>query len=363
MAAVEFLDVSQSYGQQAILKKLNLAIHSGEFLVIVGPSGCGKSTLLRLTAGLDELSSGQILLNKKCINHVPPAQRNMAMVFQNYALYPHMTVYDNIAYSLKLAKLADKEIKTRVHHAAELLKISHLLQRKPTQLSGGQRQRVGMGRAMARSPAVFLFDEPLSNLDTQLRADMRHEIKKIHQTLNTTAIYVTHDHVEAMTLASRIVIMNQGRIEQADKPEVLYHQPANRFVAEFIGHYRMNFVEGFIDKTQNKILNPEAQFSLPLPDVLSRTSCGSRVMVGIRPEHVRIVSSQDPYAIPVRLTHLDDHGADKLLYLNTRYGHMPILARVYSEDILDYDKLYIHLPLDRASIFDEKTGVRLGGWG
>lgn len=218
MATVSLIEVSKNVGPTTILNNINVSIKKGEFMVIVGPSGCGKTTLLRLIAGLDDISSGSILINNQCVNEIPAAKRDMAMVFQNYALYPHMTVFENMAYGLKMRRFKKEDIKQRVHEAAQLLQLTPYLERKPQALSGGQKQRVSMGRAMVRSPAVFLFDEPLSNLDAKLRTEMRHEIRRLHQQLNTTSLYVTHDQTEAMTMAERVMVLNQGLVEQIGTP-------------------------------------------------------------------------------------------------------------------------------------------------
>lgn len=243
--------VKKSYGNQAVIHGLDLKIRSGEFMVLVGPSGCGKSTLLRMVAGLEDITEGQLLIDGQLVNHLSPKERGVAMVFQNYALYPHMTVWDNMAFSLKLSKLPNEEIERRVTEAAKILAIDNHLKKKPNQLSGGQKQRVAMGRAMVRHPKVFLFDEPLSNLDAQLRVKMRSEISMLHRRLKSTIIYVTHDQVEAMTLADRVAILYQGKLEQVGAPLEVYHNPRTKFVASFIGTPSMNFVkkEGFVRST------------------------------------------------------------------------------------------------------------------
>lgn len=242
MAELEFAGVAKKFGDASVIENIDLKISSGEFLVIVGPSGCGKSTILRMIAGLEPVSSGSIAIDGRVVNKLSPKERGVAMVFQNYALYPHMTVNENIAFGLRLAKLPDDEVERRVTEAAKILRLGELLDRKPHQLSGGQKQRVAMGRAMVRRPAIFLFDEPLSNLDAQLRVKMRAEIAELHRRLQTTVIYVTHDQVEAMTLADRIVVMNAGNIEQIARPMELYHRPESQFVASFIGSPAMNFL-------------------------------------------------------------------------------------------------------------------------
>ncbi|MDN3568162.1 ABC transporter ATP-binding protein [Paeniroseomonas aquatica] len=291
MAQVHLRKIVKEYegGVQAV-KGIDLDIADHEFVVLVGPSGCGKSTTLRMIAGLEEISSGEIDIGGSIVNDVPPRDRDIAMVFQNYALYPHMTVYDNMAFGLMLRKFDKTEIKRRVENAAKILDIGMLLDRKPKALSGGQRQRVAMGRAIVRDPAVFLFDEPLSNLDAKLRVQMRTEIKKVHQTVKTTTIYVTHDQIEAMTLADRVVVMNHGNIEQVGPPQELYHHPRTRFVAGFIGSPSMNFMPA-------KLEGNGAALTLHLPDGIrlpipaARTAryaphAGKDVLFGIRPEHL-----------------------------------------------------------------------------
>src|SRR5215210_7923784 len=244
MASVQLRDVRKSFGRVEVVHGVNISIDDGEFVVLVGPSGCGKSTLLRMVAGLEEISAGEIRIGANVVNKVPPKARDIAMVFQNYALYPHMTVFDNMAFSMKLAGRSKDDTRTRVDRAAKILGLTEYLERYPRQLSGGQRQRVAMGRAIVRDPQVFLFDEPLSNLDAKLRVAMRTEIKALHQRLKTTSIYVTHDQIEAMTMADRIVVMNAGRVEQIGSPLELYDNPANLFVAGFIGSPAMNFIGG-----------------------------------------------------------------------------------------------------------------------
>ncbi|MGH6914825.1 MAG: ABC transporter ATP-binding protein, partial [Geminicoccales bacterium] len=246
MAAVDIDKVDKFFGSTQVLHEVEIDITDGEFVVLVGPSGCGKSTLLRMIAGLEEITRGEISIGGRVVNNVPPKDRDIAMVFQNYALYPHMTVYDNMAFSLKLAKAPKTVIQERVNRAAEILGLKEFLARYPRQLSGGQRQRVAMGRAIVRDPAVFLFDEPLSNLDAKLRVQMRTEIKELHQRLKTTAVYVTHDQIEAMTMADRIVVMHDGVVEQVGEPLDLYDRPMNLFVAGFIGSPAMNFIDATI---------------------------------------------------------------------------------------------------------------------
>src|SRR5512145_2938145 len=247
MASIDFSDVRKSYGPNQVVHGISLKVDDGEFVVVVGPSGCGKSTLLRMVAGLEEISEGQIIIGNRVVNDLEPSDRDIAMVFQNYALYPHMTVFDNMAYGLKIAKVSASEIEARVAKAAGILQLQPFLKRKPRELSGGQRQRVAMGRAIVRQPAVFLFDEPLSNLDAKLRAQTRLEIQKLHAELGVTSLFVTHDQVEAMTLGERLIVMNGGRIEQVGTPEAVYGQPATTFVAGFIGSPPMNLLPGQAD--------------------------------------------------------------------------------------------------------------------
>jgi multiple sugar transport system ATP-binding protein len=291
MAQVSIRKIVKAYdgGVQAV-KGIDLEIADHEFVVLVGPSGCGKSTTLRMIAGLEEITSGEIAIGGAVVNDIPPRDRDIAMVFQNYALYPHMSVYENMAFGLTLRKFAKAEIDKRVKEAARILDIMPLLERKPKALSGGQRQRVAMGRAIVRNPKVFLFDEPLSNLDAKLRVQMRTEIKKVHQTVRTTTVYVTHDQVEAMTLADRVVVMNHGVIEQVGPPQELYHRPATRFVAGFIGSPAMNFIPARVENGSGALrLNLPNGIVLPVPeDRTARygTMSGKEVLFGIRPEHL-----------------------------------------------------------------------------
>ena len=289
MARVSLRKIVKNYDDTPAVRGIDLDIADKEFVVLVGPSGCGKSTTLRMIAGLEDITSGEILIGDEVVNDVPPKDRDIAMVFQNYALYPHMTVYENMSFGLRLKKVAKPEIARRVENAARILDISELLQRKPKQLSGGQRQRVAMGRAIVRDPKVFLFDEPLSNLDAKLRVQMRTEIKKVHQLVPTTTVYVTHDQIEAMTLADRVVVMNHGIIEQVGAPQDLYHNPATRFVAGFIGSPAMNFLPvQVIDEGGLKVqLTDGTKMAIP-PHRVDRYGPykGMKMTLGIRPEHM-----------------------------------------------------------------------------
>jgi multiple sugar transport system ATP-binding protein len=288
MANVSIRGLQKRYGGVEALSGINLDIPDGEFTVLVGPSGCGKSTLLRTIAGLEEITGGTIAINSEIVNNMRPRDRDVAMVFQDYALYPHMTVFNNIGFGLTARKLPKPEIETRVKSAARMLDIERLLDRYPRQLSGGQRQRVAIGRAIVRNPQIFLFDEPLSNLDAQLRDEMRSEIKRLHQELGTTMIYVTHDQIEAMTLADRIVLLRDGKIEQAGQPLELYERPATHFVAGFLGSPQMNFIPAKLSAAQDKpVIELEAGGdSLPLPRMLAETPKHGNLILGIRPQHI-----------------------------------------------------------------------------
>ncbi len=290
MAAVVLRDVTKRFDDIEAVRSINLDIPDNEFVVLVGPSGCGKSTTLRMVAGLEEVTSGDIFIGGEIVNDLPPKDRDIAMVFQNYALYPHMTAFENMSFGLKLRKFPKDEIKKRVDQAARILDITELLDRKPKALSGGQRQRVAMGRAIVRNPKVFLFDEPLSNLDAKLRVQMRTEIKRVHQMVKTTTIYVTHDQVEAMTLADRVVVMNNGSIEQTAKPQELYHHPKTRFVAGFIGSPAMNFLRCRVEQNGSGLrVRISDTISLPVPPSHSarfRSLTGKELIFGLRPEHI-----------------------------------------------------------------------------
>jgi multiple sugar transport system ATP-binding protein len=315
MADVKLRDVAKSYGEVSVLRDVNLDITDGEFVVFVGPSGCGKSTLLRMIAGLEDITSGDLSIGGQRMNDIPPADRGIAMVFQSYALYPHMTLYDNMAFGLKLAKVPKPEIDAAVQHAAKILHIEHLLDRKPKALSGGQRQRVAIGRAIVRKPKVFLFDEPLSNLDAALRVRMRYEFAKLHEELKTTMIYVTHDQVEAMTLANRIVVLSAGRVEQVGAPLELYEYPVNLFVAGFIGSPKMNFLAGQIVEASGK----EATVRLKSGSVLrvevdaAAAKPGDAVTLGIRPEHFDPQANEN--VIEASVTFVESLGSTTHAYL------------------------------------------------
>ncbi|MBM6592498.1 ABC transporter ATP-binding protein [Microvirga pudoricolor] len=302
MASVTIRDVRKSFGAVDIIKGVSIDIQDGEFVILVGPSGCGKSTLLRMIAGLEDISGGEIRIGSRVVNNVPPKDRDIAMVFQNYALYPHMTVAQNMAFSLKLKRSPQGEIDERVARAAEILGLKPLLERFPRQLSGGQRQRVAMGRAIVRDPQVFLFDEPLSNLDAKLRVAMRAEIKALHQRLKTTTIYVTHDQIEAMTMADKIVVMHDGIVEQMGAPLELYDRPANLFVAGFIGSPAMNFIKGNVGSNGFKA---ESGQTFPLA-AAPAASDGRPMVYGIRPEHIRLTDE----GVPVEVVVIEPTGSE-----------------------------------------------------
>ncbi len=310
MAQVSVRKVVKAYETYQAVHGIDLEIKDEEFVVLVGPSGCGKSTTLRMIAGLEDITAGEIWIGDDMVNDMPPRDRDIAMVFQNYALYPHMTVYDNMAFGLKLRKLPKNDIATRVNEAARILDIIPLLQRRPKALSGGQRQRVAMGRAIVRNPRVFLFDEPLSNLDAKLRVQMRAEIKKVHQTVRTTTVYVTHDQIEAMTLADRVVVMNQGRIEQVGPPQELYHNPQTRFVAGFIGSPSMNFFKVQVyDEGGLKVKLGDGQTLAIPPQRFNRYAAykGRNMTLGLRPEHMTEIRDLDkagvcPFSVLIDVT-------------------------------------------------------------
>src|SRR5271170_4111925 len=291
MANVTLRSLVKHYDETPAVRGIDLNIQDKEFVVLVGPSGCGKTTTLRMIAGLEDITAGDVMIGDNVVNDVPPKDRDIAMVFQNYALYPHMTVYENMSFGLRLKKVAKEDIARRVRQAAGILDITELLDRKPKALSGGQRQRVAMGRAIVRDPKVFLFDEPLSNLDAKLRVQMRTEIKKVHQKVRTTTVYVTHDQVEAMTLADRVVVMNKGRIEQIGTPNDLYHNPATRFVAGFIGSPAMNFIPCRLEEVSGKLnIRLTDRIAFPLPPARAaryqKLQRDENLQLGLRPEHI-----------------------------------------------------------------------------
>jgi multiple sugar transport system ATP-binding protein len=352
MAHLKLNGLRKSYGEVETLHGIDLEIQDGEFVVFVGPSGCGKSTLLRCIAGLEEITAGELWIGDQQVNEVPPAKRGIAMVFQSYALYPHMTVSENMAFGLRLAGFTKDAMATAVKRAAQILQIEHLLERKPKALSGGQRQRVAIGRAIVRKPGVFLFDEPLSNLDAALRVQMRVELSRLHRELQTTMIYVTHDQVEAMTLANRIVVLSAGRIEQVGTPMELYHRPVNRFVAGFIGSPKMNFIDG--------VLHGQGQVRLsdgtvvPVTADTSSLAPGAKVTLGVRPEHI-VASGERTDGAVKAFVQLAEHLGDTT-YLHVTVGDSPepLTVRTDPENPLETGQTaWLTLPPARCFLFDE----------
>ncbi|WP_151194385.1 ABC transporter ATP-binding protein [Cysteiniphilum sp. JM-1] len=349
-------NVIKSYGKTEVLHDINLAIESGEFIVIVGESGCGKSTLLRMVAGLENTTSGKISLCGNDITHKEPKDRDIAMVFQNYALYPHMSVFNNIAYGLKVRKTAKAEIHKRVEEIAKLLKIDHLLDRKPGALSGGQRQRVAMGRAIIRNPKLFLFDEPLSNLDAKLRVEMRLEIKRLQQRLGITSLYVTHDQVEAMTMADRIVVLNNGYIEQFATPKEIYQKPQSTFVAGFIGAPAMNFLNAKVTE-QGIILDDGGVLPLLLKE---DNHSGREIIIGIRPEHIVLKELNDDIDLSVIVDMVEHLGGETLIYGCVQNSDAKITVRIdgyWQGDI--GQAVHLHVKKEHLHAFDRKTTKRV----
>jgi multiple sugar transport system ATP-binding protein len=355
MAQVQMQQLRKAYGSFEVLRSIDLSISDGEFVVFVGPSGCGKSTMLRCIAGLEEISSGNLYIGDQLVNDVPPSKRSIAMVFQSYALYPHMTVAKNMAFGLRLAGMRQAEIDQAVQRAAQVLKIEHLLERKPKDLSGGQRQRVAIGRAIVRKPGVFLFDEPLSNLDAALRVQMRVELSRLHKELATTMIYVTHDQVEAMTLANRIVVFNEGLIEQVGTPLELYKSPANIFVAGFIGSPKMNFLPA-----RRSLQDSTRYDQLALADgtiiTNSRLNLKARgvdesLTVGIRPEHLEISTDGCPNGLPVEVIAVEHLGDMTYLYVQGG-GVENLVVRSGAEDTLQVGaRIHLYLPQAHIHVF------------
>lgn len=310
MATLSFRNVKKTYaGDIAVIHGIDMDVADGEFIVIVGPSGCGKSTLMRMVAGLESITDGEILIDGKVVNRLEPAERDIAMVFQNYALYPHMSVFDNMAYSLKIRKLSKQDIQRRVEEAAQILELNHLLNRRTRQLSGGQRQRVAMGRAIVRDPKVFLFDEPLSNLDAKLRVQMRLEIQKLHRRLKTTSLYVTHDQVEAMTLAQRMVVMNKGIPEQIGTPAEVFDKPASTFVASFIGSPPMNLIPVRVDADRRVLDENDVPLQFD-PSLVPAAVAGRKVIMGMRPEHMKLHAD----GVPITVEMVEVLGSEQLIH-------------------------------------------------
>jgi multiple sugar transport system ATP-binding protein len=359
MAEVTVRKLNKKFDLTHVVKDVDLQIHDKEFVVFVGPSGCGKTTTLRMIAGLEAITSGDILIDDTIVNDVPPMDRDIAMVFQNYALYPHMSVAGNMAFGLKMRKFEKSEIESRIKRAADILGIGDLLHRKPRQLSGGQRQRVALGRAIVRDPKVFLFDEPLSNLDAKLRVQMRVELKKLHERLGTTAIYVTHDQVEAMTLGDRVVVMKDGLVQQVGEPLELYNTPANRFVAGFIGSPAMNFADVTLAASDGKVWAEAPGLRIGLPEPVAHRvngRNGGKATVGIRPEDIHIAGPADPadLCFDVEVEVVEQLGSEILL--DTRVGNSTFVASV--DPTLRtrvHDRLKLAMNPARLHLFDAQT--------
>ncbi|NUN14297.1 MAG: sn-glycerol-3-phosphate ABC transporter ATP-binding protein UgpC [Myxococcales bacterium] len=356
MARVLLQSICKNYGDVPAVRKLDLEIRDEEFMVLVGPSGCGKSTSLRMIAGLEDITSGDLWIGDRRVNEVSPKDRDIAMVFQNYALYPHMTVRENMAFGLKLRKLAPTEIKKRVDEAAQILGITEYLERRPKALSGGQRQRVAMGRAIVRYPSVFLFDEPLSNLDAKLRVQMRVELARLHQRLRTTIVYVTHDQVEAMTLADRIAIMDNGVLQQLGTPHEVYHRPKNRFVASFIGSPGMNFLTGHVQATNFGHMFAGAGFSFSLSseivELLQNHRHSEQLTIGIRPQYFHIANEHDRGTVESVAEVVEHLGSEKYVYF--RLGDTLVTARVAEDHpVRAGDPVRYRVDNSRVSLFSE----------
>ncbi|MFY0681113.1 MAG: sn-glycerol-3-phosphate ABC transporter ATP-binding protein UgpC [Thalassovita sp.] len=361
MSGVQLANITKRYGAIEVVHGIDLEVAEKEFVVLVGPSGCGKSTTLRMIAGLEEISDGTLTIDDRTVNRVAPKDRDVAMVFQNYALYPHLNVADNIAFGLRIRKEPKAEIEKSVADVAEILGLTEYLDRRPADLSGGQRQRVAMGRAIVRHPKVFLFDEPLSNLDAKLRTQMRAEIKRLHKRLGVTSVYVTHDQVEAMTLADRIVVMHDGNIEQIGTPMELFNNPVNTFVAGFIGSPPMNQFEATVETTDAgpSVTVNGAKVALPgLADL--KNAEGRNVVVGIRPEHVSLTQEANFSAIPVELELVETLGSEALLHTNV--ANKPFVVKAETQGEIDHlnSVKEIFIQTDLVKVFDVDTGKVLG---
>ncbi len=358
MSQVVIRNANKKYGDVHAVKDVNLQIRDKEFMVFVGPSGCGKTTTLRMVAGLEAITSGDILIDNRIVNELPPMDRDIAMVFQNYALYPHMSVYDNMAFGLKMRKFDKVEIKKRVDRAAAILDIGGLLERKPRQLSGGQRQRVALGRAIVRDPKVFLFDEPLSNLDAKLRVQMRVELKKLHERLGTTAIYVTHDQVEAMTLGDRVVVMKDGWVQQVGEPLELYNSPANKFVAGFIGSPSMNFVDVTVSGSNGALYAENKGLKVRLPAEVEQRLNGhstKEITLGVRPEDISLATGHaDELVFDANVEVIEQLGSE--IVLDMKVGDSMMVASVEpSTKVKVHDTLRLAMRPSRLHVFDAQS--------
>ncbi len=361
MATVTFDHVWKRYGGDVVaVRDFNLEIQDEEFLVLVGPSGCGKTTALRMIAGLEEITEGTLKIGDRVVNDLAPKDRDVAMVFQSYALYPHMSVRDNLAFGLKLRKVPKDEIERRVQEAARIIELTNLLERKPKQLSGGQRQRVALGRAIVREPAVFLMDEPLSNLDAKLRVQTRAEIARLHQRLKTTVVYVTHDQVEAMTMGNRIAVMNNGVLQQVGPPQELYEHPTNKFVAGFIGSPAMNFIDVKAHRDNGRLTLRNENVELPVPDRLqpSVDSAGDSLTAGVRPEHFELGEAVEGAKFRATCDVVEFLGNEELLHVTIGEHELVAIVdashRVKPGDVLDF-----HVPIEKLHIFDQESGTAL----
>jgi len=356
MADVSIRGLCKNFGRTEIVRGIDLDIRDGEFVVVLGPSGCGKSTLLRLIAGLEQVTAGEVSIGGRVVNRLEPRERNCAMVFQNYALYPHMSVADNIGYALKVAGIGKRERMERIMRVARTLELEEYLDRKPAALSGGQRQRVAMGRAMIREPSVFLFDEPLSNLDAKLRVQMRVEIRRLHQRLNATSIFVTHDQIEAMTLADRLVVMNQGRIEQVGAPSEVYRQPNTRYVAGFIGSPAMNFFAAEVQSADRVVI--ERGVSLSLPPRLDLPAAGTPVVLGVRPEEMEVTGDRDGTLL-FEVEMIEELGAGRLLY-GRLAGSDCVVATPTATAHRGKGPAFVRIAPATVHVFNADTGHRIG---
>ena len=366
MATLKINDINKNFGKTEVLKGINLDIEDGDFLVLLGPSGCGKSTLLNTIAGLETCNSGEILIDNYKVNEMEPSDRDIALVFQSYALYPAMTVKKNVTFGLEQRKISKEKIEEALKNVANLLQIDQLLERKPSQLSGGQRQRVAMGRALVRDPKIFLFDEPLSNLDAKLRVEMRREIKKLHQKLKTTIVYVTHDQTEAMSLGTSIAIMNHGVIQQCDRPEIIYKEPQNLFVADFIGSPSMNLINGHLIKEENNFSfmfnNSENTIKIPIRNynfTNKNIKDNHEVLLGIRPEHIYLNKcSKNEYEISLKTSLSEYIGHEQIITFNC--FEQELLGKFPSSNNIVMNKeVNLFFDLDQISIFDKKTEKRV----
>ena len=354
MAEVSVRQLHKKYGEAAVIHGIDVDIADGEFVVLVGPSGCGKSTLLRMIAGLEEITSGDVTIGDRKVNNLSPSQRDIAMVFQSYALYPHKTVEANMGFSLKLRKIDKAEVKRQVAEAAEILGLTPYLKRYPRALSGGQRQRVAMGRAIVRNPQVFLFDEPLSNLDAKLRVQMRAEIRELHQRLQTTTVYVTHDQIEAMTMADKIVVLNGGHVEQVGSPLDLYDRPKNRFVASFIGSPAMNLLNGEVTAVEGGLATITlAGSTLDIP-ASKGLAAGNKIILGIRPEHLKLADA----GVLAKVRVVEPTGSEIHVVLQFQDQEITVVFRE-RHTLAPGDEVFLGVELDQVHLFDEESGERL----